>query len=72
MTLASLADFVCKKVGKTDATSVGICKDFLRQRHEMIYDTGLWKDSVKIEQFCLKTNERGGESSSIALFSDVR
>lgn len=57
MTLASLADFVCKKVGKTDATSVGICKDFLRQRHEMIYDTGLWKDSVKIEQFCLKTKD---------------
>lgn len=57
MTLASIADYVCKKVGKTDSTSVAICKDFIRQRHEMVYDTGLWKDSIKIEQFCLSTKD---------------
>lgn len=57
MTLASIADFVCKKVGKTDAASVSICKDFIRQRHEMIYDTGLWKDSIKIQQFALTTKD---------------
>ena len=57
MTLSSIADFVCKKVGKTDSTSVAICKDFIRQRHEMIYDTGLWKDSIKIEEFTLPTKD---------------
>jgi hypothetical protein len=48
MTLAALANLICSKVRKTDADSVAACKEFLRQRHEMIYDAALWKDTVGI------------------------
>lgn len=48
MTLSALATLVCSKVRKTDDASVAACKEFLRQRHEMIYDAALWKDTVGI------------------------
>lgn len=48
VTLADLASLVCSKVGKTDAESLSVCKSFLRQRHEMIYHAGLWKDTVGV------------------------
>lgn len=48
MNLAALADNICGKIGKTDDESVAKCKDYLRQRHEMIYDTTLWKDSLGV------------------------
>lgn len=46
MNLAAIADHVCTKTGKTDTESVAACKSYIRQRHEMIYDAGLWKDTV--------------------------
>lgn len=46
MNLAAIADHVCTKIGKTDTESVAACKSYIRQRHEMIYDAGLWKDTV--------------------------
>ena len=46
MTLSAIASLVCSKVRKTDDASVAACKLFLRQRHEMLYDAALWKDTV--------------------------
>lgn len=46
MQLQALASMVCSKVGKTDDASVAACKDYLRARHEMIFDAFLWKDAV--------------------------
>jgi hypothetical protein len=57
MTLAALANLICSKVRKTDADSVTACKGFLRQRHEMIYDAALWKDTVGIWSDYLDYNE---------------
>jgi len=57
MTLSSIANFVCSKLGKTDASSISAAKDFIRQRHEMIVDTGLWKDTIVISEFNLPTRE---------------
>jgi len=57
MTLSSIANFVCVKIGKTDSSSIAIAKDFVRQRHEMVYDTGLWKDSIIITDFTLQTRD---------------
>lgn len=48
MNLLELANLVCGKIGKTDADSVSACKDYLRARHEMVYDAFLWRDSIGI------------------------
>lgn len=50
MTLAMIAEHVCRKIGKTDAESVADCKAFARRRHEMIYDRALWKDTLDIRE----------------------
>lgn len=57
MTLSAIAKFVCNKLGKTDASSINAAKDFIRQRHEMVVDTGLWKDTLVISEFDLPTRE---------------
>ncbi|HTI69675.1 MAG TPA: hypothetical protein VMF06_06900 [Candidatus Limnocylindria bacterium] len=59
MTLAQLADLVCRKIGKTDSESVAACKDFLRQRHEMIYDSALWAESKDYVAFPFPTTADG-------------
>lgn len=46
MTLESMATFVCRKVRKTDTTSIARCKEFLARRYEMIWNEELWKDSL--------------------------
>lgn len=46
MTLAQLANFICGKVNQTEAEDIAACKGFIRQRHEMIYQDQLWRDSV--------------------------
>ncbi len=46
MTLAEMASFVCTKVRETDEASVAACKNFIRQRFEMIYNSQLWRESV--------------------------
>lgn len=48
MTLAELARIVTSKVGHTDEESVAVCKDFLRQRYEMVWNEALWKESVGV------------------------
>jgi hypothetical protein len=46
VTLSEMADFVCGKVRQTDAAAVSKCKDFLRQRYEMLYHDQLWRSSL--------------------------
>lgn len=53
MNLGDIAELVTSKLGKTDVDSVAICKKFIRHRHQMIYDSDLWKDSIAILQFNL-------------------
>lgn len=48
MNLASMAERICRKVGKTDPDSVAECKGFLRSRHELCYDRTLWKDTLEV------------------------
>jgi hypothetical protein len=59
MTLAQLASLVCSKVGKTDDASLAACKDFLCQRHEMIYDSALWLESRDYAAFAFPATEDG-------------
>lgn len=53
MNIGDIAEFITSKLGKTDTDSVDVCKKFIRQRHQMIYDSDLWKDSIAILQFDL-------------------
>jgi len=46
MTLYEIARFICDKVGKVDASSLTACKGYVRQRHQMVYDAMLWKDTM--------------------------
>jgi hypothetical protein len=45
MTLGEIASFVCRKVGQLDSTSDGLCREFIKARHSMIYDCFPWVDS---------------------------
>lgn len=46
MTLYEIATYICGKVGKVDSASITAAMGFVRQRHQMIYDSMLWKDSL--------------------------
>ena len=46
MTLDQIANQICGKMFKTDATSLAACKGFIRFRYQMLYDGYLWKDSL--------------------------
>lgn len=45
LTLDEISDLITSKIGKTDTEAVSICKDFVRHRYKMIYDSALWKES---------------------------
>lgn len=46
MTLSELAAYICSKVGQTDTDSVTACKSYLRRAHQMIWDSGSWKEAL--------------------------
>lgn len=58
MTLADMAAFVCAKVRQQDATAISRCKEFLRQRYEMLYADQLWRASLYLHEFSLPAQER--------------
>jgi hypothetical protein len=50
MTLLEIANYVCNLVGKTDSTSVTRCKEYVRQHHQLIYDSALWRESLEVDR----------------------
>jgi hypothetical protein len=46
MTLLDMANFICGKVNQTDVDDLAECRGFLKQRHEMIWNDQIWKDSL--------------------------
>ena len=48
MTLTELANFVTTKLSDTDDDSVTVCKSFINRRYQMIWDTGLWTESMGV------------------------
>ena len=57
MNLGTMATHITTKLGKTDTSSVSACKEFIRNRFEMINDAGLWKDMVVVKTFNLQTRD---------------
>lgn len=45
MTLLEMTNFVCERVGKTDATTAALVKKFIKARYRMIWDSCAWKDT---------------------------
>lgn len=58
MTVAEMATHICDKVGQTDATSVAICKTFIKRRADLLWNAFLWRDS----QITAIVNTTGGQS----------
>jgi hypothetical protein len=52
MRLSAIASLVCAKVGLSDATNLALCKQFIAQRYRMVWDEGLWLESL----FCVNRN----------------
>lgn len=60
MTLSDLATFVCNTVNMSETSDVAACKSFLQRRFEMIWNDGLWKDSL-----CMFTASVSAAGSSL-------
>lgn len=48
MTFDDIVNFVCAKIGQTDANSVALCGQFLTSRGQMIWDAQPWRDSLSV------------------------
>lgn len=68
MNLGEMATFVCGKVRQTDTTSLAKCKEFLRQRYQMLYDESLWRDSVWAFQFTFTPEDSDKPESYAATY----
>ena len=58
MTLSEIATYVCNLIGKTDTTSVTRCKEYVRQHHQLIYDSALWRESLIVERVTMEPDGR--------------
>ena len=58
MTLSEIATYICNLVGKTDSTSKDRCKEYIRQHHQLIYDSALWRESLVVERITMKPDGR--------------
>ena len=58
MTLIDIATYVCNLVNKTDDTSKTRCKEFIRQHHENVINSALWRETIDVEQATLPFDGR--------------
>ena len=45
MTLAEISAHVTQTVGQTDATSVAVCKDYVKRNYQIVWDSHDWRDA---------------------------
>lgn len=57
MTLTELADFVCTKLSDTDTASVTVCKSFINRRYQMIWDSGLFTETLGVADKAVVAND---------------
>jgi hypothetical protein len=64
MTLSELSSFICGTVSQREATDLAACKGYLTQRHKMLWQDQLWKDSlVEYEQTITSLNYDASSST---------
>lgn len=72
MTLAQLATFITNKIQKTDTTAVAVCKSFLKQRYQMIWEKETWGDSkTTVTASCINGTSDFTCDSTIELVTQV-
>ncbi len=47
MTLADYSTYICSRLNQSDAITVGLCKQFVQRRYQMIWDARNWRDALK-------------------------
>lgn len=57
MTLSDMASFITAKLNDTDASSVSTCKDFIKRRYELIWNSSLWLESVGAVSHAVAAND---------------
>lgn len=67
MTKSSIAQFVADKLQKSDAGSLALLKSFIDRRYEMIWDSGLWRETLGTTSYAV-----AAETSEVTLNSAVR
>ena len=48
MTLSEIANSICGKLHDTETASVTACKDYIKERYQMVWDLALWTESLGI------------------------
>jgi len=57
MTLTELANFVTTKLSDTDSDSVAVCKDFINRRYQMVWDSGLWTETMGVSSKAVEAED---------------
>ena len=66
MTKTAIAQFVADKLQKSDTDSLTLLKSFVDRRYEMIWDSGLWRESLGTTSYSVTA-----ETSEVTLNSTV-
>lgn len=66
MTKTALAQFVADKLQKSDDTSLALLKSFINQRYDMIWDAGLWRETLGTTSYAV-----AAETEDVTLNSTV-
>ena len=67
MTKSAIAQFVADKLQKSDAGSLTLLKSFIDRRYEMIWDSGLWRETLGTTSYSV-----AADTSEVTLNSAVR
>ena len=67
MTKTSIAQFVADKLQKSDADSLALIKSFIDRRYEMIWDSGLWRETLGTTSYTVAI-----DTEEVTLNSTVR
>lgn len=67
MTKSAIAQFVADKLQKSDAGSLALLKSFIDRRYEMIWDSGLWRETLGTTSYSV-----AADTSEVTLNSAVR
>ena len=57
MTKADIAQFVADKLQKSDAGSLVLLKSFVDRRYDMIWNTGLWRETLGTTSYSVAVDE---------------
>ena len=69
MTKSAIAQFVADKLQKSDAGSLALLKSFIDRRYEMIWDSGLWRETLGTTSYSVAADTSEVTLNSAVLFA---